>query len=88
MPVKKTKKPNKPFHQDKEGRVRIAYFKNKNKKGTKYIIFCLSLMAFPFKYCQKMYIPEVNRQQVIDLLSRQPEFKIKESKRKKKEKVE
>lgn len=77
-------KTGKIVHQDKEGNIHIAVFKN-----PKYIKNCLTLRTFPFKYNQKIYFSEPEKQRILTLLSRQPAFAIKQPKEKttKKKKV-
>jgi len=66
-------------HQDKEGNIHIAVFKN-----PKYIKNCLTLRTFPFKFNQKIYFSEPEKQRILLLLARQPKFEIKPRKNAKK----
>jgi hypothetical protein len=67
----------KPFYQDEEGNIHIASFKNKNKKGVKYIKSQITMRTFPFDKVQRLFISEPELERLRILLNRKPKFQPK-----------
>lgn len=70
-------KGNKPKYQDKEGNMTIAVFKNKNIKGTEYLMTKITKLSFPFKYNRPFNLSTSEIERLKILLARKPKFVIK-----------
>ena len=70
---------NKAIWEKKEGSIKLSLFKNKSKKGKKYVMWSICVYRFPFQYTKKIAFTDTEAKHLFNLMEERPVVKVQQT---------